>query len=290
MNTAAEIVCHAFLEKTPDEYRQKLIRFLPPEEQALLNELGPTLGDPTRGFPRAEHTLKQIHPSWMSGHLRTLPEADIRLFLACLPSQHVKSITSQLLFSNHLPHLSFFAAEFLRSSLLEKLAPPTLIPHACLPQDPLNPLLDLDFDDWKLLIDALSMHDLATEIRCIIDTVQLKRIYEILSPEQHAYLKQLAYRRESITFKKMGLANWNGDPEAFAQTLIQRGINRIAKALYGRHASLIWYASRKLDMEQGSLLIKLSSPLDHPEAVPFLTQQVIELIERIKHPHPESPR
>ncbi len=289
MDATAAIVCHAFLQKTPASRRQILLEYLTPEEKDQLSELSPSLGDPTKGFPRSEQTLYFIHESWIALFLRSQPESDIRLFLSCLSPSQLQGITAHLLFSNHLPHLSFFATEFVRVTLLSKIAPSTLLPRACLPQNPLNLLLDLELEEWTLLIDLLSMHDLSTEIRHIIDTVKLKCIYEVLTPAQGEYLKKLAYKKEQVVFKKMGLASWNGDHEAFKQTLFQRGINRIAKSLHGSDPSLIWYVSHRLDIERGNALLKLCVPLDHLQATPFLTRQVIESIEIIKnYPHGTS--
>ncbi|MBI3236848.1 MAG: hypothetical protein HYZ48_04010, partial [Chlamydiales bacterium] len=63
--------------------------------------------------------------------------------------------------------------------------------------------------------------------------------------------------------------------------LLQRGINRIAKSLYGQHPSLIWYISRRLDIEKGTMLLNLCSALDHPQGAHLLIEQVVELAQSI---------
>lgn len=288
MNDTAAIVCCAFLQKLPPDRQQTLMRYLPQEEAKRLKALPHPLGDPSKGFPRSEQTLYKIHDSWLAPFLRALPESDIRLFLPCLSPIQIKGLTHQLLFSNQLPRPSFFASEFLRKILLEKIVPSNLVPHSYLPESPLNALLDLDAEEAVQLAELLSMHDLAVEIRQIIDTVKLKRIHELLSLKQNTYLNTLSYRKEPVTFKKMGLSSWDGDPETFRQSLLQRGTNRIAKALYDHHSSLIWYVSHQWEIHHGHLLLKLCRPLDHPHAAVYLMRQVVALIEIIKNPNPRS--
>ena len=284
MDKTAAIVCHTFLQKCSPEQQNHLLKYLIPSEAKEIRELGDTLGDPSKEFPRCDEELFKIHYSWFAPYLRTLPESDIRLFLACLHPTQQKGLRAQLLFSSTLPELSFIASQFLRLSLFTRVAPPDLLPVACLPVSKLNSLLELDQQDWISLIDLISMHDLSTEIRHIIDTAKLRQIYSLLTKPQHAYLKTLTLKKEPVAFKKLGLANWDGDSEALKQLLFQRGINRIAKALYGHHPSLIWYASHRLEIEKGNALLKLCTSLDHPRAAPLLIDQVVELIESInKH-------
>ena len=286
MDKTAVVVCHAFLQKCPIEQQNFLLNHLPAAEAKELRELGPTLGNPSKGLPSSDEELDQVHYSWFAPFLRTLPESEIRLFLACLQPGQSDGLKSQLLFSNHLPELSSLAIQFLKRALFEKISPPDLLPTTCLPESRLNILLNLDQEGWNSLIDLMSMHDLSIEIRHIIDTAKLKQIQELLTKSQQTYLKTLSHQKEPVCFKKLGLANWDSDAEALKKSLVQRGINRIAKALYGHDSSLIWYVSHHLEMEKGNTLTKLCTPLDHPRAAPLLVDQVVALAESINHHNP----
>ncbi len=281
MDNTAAIVCHAFLKKCSPEQQSTLLKYLPIAEAKQIRELGATLGDPSKGFSFCDEELFRIHYSWFAPYLRSLLESDIRLFLSCLHPNQQKGLKTLLLFSNQLPEISLMASQFLRQTLFDRIAPPQLLPVACLPGSRLNPLLELDKQGWSSLIDLISMHDLSIEIRHIIDTAKLKQIYALLSKPQQAYLKTLTHKKEPIAFKKLGIAIWSGDAEALKHGLFQRGINRIAKALYGHHASLIWYVSHHLDIEKGNALLKLCTPLDHPRAAPLLIDQVVDLSQSI---------
>ncbi len=284
MDKTAAIVCHAFLKKCSPEQQDQLLKRLISAEAKEIREIGDTLSDPSKGFPRCDEELFKIHYSWFAPYLRTLPESDIRLFLACLHPNQQKGLKTQLLFSSPLPELSFISSQFLRLSLFTRIAPTDLLPVPCLPASKLNSLLELDQGDWSSLIDLISMHDLSTEIRHIIDTAKLRQIYSLLTKPQQTYLNTLTLKKEPVAFKKLGLASWDGDAETLKQTLFQRGINRIAKALYGHHPSLIWYAAHRLEIERGNALLKLCTSLDHPRAASLLVDQIVDLIESInKH-------
>ena len=127
------------------------------------------------------------------------------------------------------------------------------------------------------------MHDLASEIRQIIDTIKLKRIYSLLSTAQINYLKTLIYRKEPVVFKKLELTKWDGHTETLQSALEQRGINRLAKALYNQEPSLLWYIAHRLDTDRGGALIKLCTSLDHPQAALLLAEQVAQLIHALKN-------
>jgi hypothetical protein len=166
------------------------------------------------------------------------------------------------------------------------IAPDDLLPVCFLPKDPLNGLLDLTQEELTSLIDLLSMHDLSIEIRHVVETSKLKDIYSLLTKAQTTFLKTLLHKKEPVSFKKMGLLGWKGDREGLKSMLTQRGLNRIAKPLYEKSPSLLWYISHKMEEEKGQLLIKLCSPLDHPRAISLLTDQVLELMGALKTINP----
>ena len=284
MDNGAAVVCNAFLEKLPSQEHTALLRHLPDEQLHQLSHLKKPIEDPTLGTTPLEDELPRIHYSWLTPFLRSLPEGDIKLFMSCLSQDQIRDLKNALLYSNHLPSPSLLAETFLKKTLFASLKGHTkLLPFQCLPTSSLNILLEQTTTELRSLINLLSMHDLATEIRQIIDTTKLKQIYAHLSPAQTTFLKTLIHRKEPITFKKMGLSNWDGRIETLATILEQRGINRIAKALFAEDPSLTWYIAHRLDIQRGSTLLKLCSALDHPQAAFLLSEQVATLIQSLKH-------
>jgi hypothetical protein len=282
----AQIVWHSFLQSVPADQRTSLEKSLSSEVLSELQGLAAPMQDIHRGVKPIEEELSSVHYSWLSPFLRALPENEIKLFLASLPPEQIKGLKQSLLLSNTLPALLENGKDFLRKTLFETVAPDDIVPTACLPAEPLNCLLELSPAEFDSLIDLLSMHDLSVEIRQIIETAKLKQIYALLTKPQTTFLKTLLHKKEAVTFKKMGLIAWRGDKDALRSLLLQRGLNRIAKSLYGRHPSLLWHVAHRLDAEKGQLLLNLCTALDHPRASSLLSEQVVELVHALKSNNP----
>jgi len=290
MDTTTLIVWQSFLQPSSADQRASLMRCLSPELALELSNL-PTLSyDIRQGFEPVEEELSRIHYSWMAPFLRSLPENEIKLFIASLTPKQIKGLKQSLLLSNTLPAPSPLGLSYLKKTLFEVIAKQDLIPIQCLPDDPLNELLNLSHEELTSLIELLSMHDLSIEIRHIIETSKLKEIYSLLSKAQTTFLKTLVHRKEPVSFKKMGLMGWTTDKDGLRFMLLQRGLNRIAKSLYGKSPSLLWYVAHRLEEEKGQLLMKLCTALDHPLAQSLLSQQVVDLMSSLKNnPPPRTP-
>ncbi|MBS0603505.1 MAG: hypothetical protein JSS60_00545 [Verrucomicrobia bacterium] len=288
MDTTALIVWQSFLRTSPADRRTSLLRCVSPELSAELDTLPALSFDPREGFEPLEEELSRIHYSWLAPFLRSLPENEIKLFLSSLTPEQIKGLKQSLLLSNMLPTPSPLGKSYLKKTLFEMIAAEDLLPISCLPEDPLNGLLDLSQTELASLIDLLSMHDLSIEIRHIIETSKLKEINSLLTKAQTTFLKTLLHKKEPVSFKKMGLLGWKGDKDGLRSMLLQRGINRIAKSLYGKNASLLWHVAHRLDAEKGQLLIKLCTALDHPRASALLSDQVVELMSALKNNNPQQ--
>lgn len=276
----------SYLQTAPADRRGSLLACISPELSAQLQGLpAASMGDPLK-IEAPEEGFSKIHSSWLAPFLRSLPENEIKLFLSSLSPRQTQGLKQSLLLSNSLPTPSLVGAAFLRKTLLEMIATEDLLPISCLPEDPLNGLLNLSPEELCSLIDLLSMHDLSIEIRHIIETAKLKEIYALLTKAQTTFLKTLLHKKEAVAFKKMGLLAWKGDRESLSSMLEQRGINRIAKALCGKSPSLLWHVAHRLDIDKGQAMIKLCSPLDHPRAPSLLCDQVVELMNALKNHNP----
>lgn len=282
LDTTAAVVWNSFLRRKSPSVQEKLLLGLSPQLRETLDRQPALPLDRLFELKPPEDSLDQIHYSWFSPFLRTLPEKEIKLFISALSTAQAKGLKQTLLLSNLLPSLSSLGKRYLQKTLFQTIAPEDLLPLTCLPPHPLNRLLDLASDELLALIDLLAMHDLSVEIRHIIDTMKLKEIHGLLTRPQLHFLKKLMHKKEPITFKKMGLVAWEKDPEMLHGMLVQRGINRLAKALYPHHRSLSWHVAHRLDIEKGQMLLKLTSPLNHEKAYEILEEQVLELMHGLK--------
>ncbi len=287
MRSSSRVVLKSFLEMCSVAERSSLTNYLAPIEKQIIDKLPKTYGNPLRDTATTQQLLQQIHPSWLSPFLRTLSEKDIGFFLAALGAPLSIAVKKELLYAGEIPVVSELGKEYLQKTLLGYLTAEVedLLPLAFLPESPLNSLLDLKNELLNLSLDFLGLHDLCVEVKQIIEKTKLQKINEALTTHQLNYLKILLQSPEPVAFAKMGLANWNEDPEKLKMLIRQRGANRMAKALYGQDPSLIWHVLHKLDFERAFLVKKLMSPMDNSRAVQILIAQILEYITYIRQHH-----
>lgn len=288
MIPSTRTILHAFLKKSPPKERQELLGYLSLEEREAAITSSKTYGDPLKSQEDPGKLLDWIHGSWISPFLRTLSEKDIGLFLGALNPEKAASIGKELLYkgkmsSSNPPEsvaTSPLGKSFLQTTLVHYLTSEIddLLPIECLPQSPLNQFLTLSSEAAHEFLDLFGLHDLAAEIKQIIDRQKLSKIHESLSSNQQSYLKVLLQSHEPVVFASMGLTNWSGDQEKLKSFILQRGANRLAKALHGQDRSLFWYILHRLDMDRALLLRKLSTSIDNPRAAQLLANQAVELM------------
>lgn len=281
---SSAIILNAFLRECPSEERRRLMECLVPAEREKLEKLPSTFGDPLQSVEDPEKLLAWIHSSWITPFLRTLSEKEIGIFLGALPVEKVGAVGKDLLFKGKVQELSALGKSFIQATLARYLTAEVddLLPIVCLPESPLNELLSLPLEVMAQFLDLLGMHDVAVEMKQIIDKHKLQRIEEALAPEQLTYLKMLMQSHEPVAFTHMGLINWSGEREKLKMLIRQRGANRLAKALYGADASLHWYVLHRLDVEKALIVRKLATPIDNPRAQKLLIQQITELTHYIQ--------
>ncbi|NDE82887.1 MAG: hypothetical protein EB051_04665, partial [Chlamydiia bacterium] len=155
MNTTSWIVCNAFLSRAGSVIKNKLISYLPKEEQELVENLRPSDKDPISRIYDKQLLLKLFHPTWFTSFLRTLPEIDVGLFLSSLPESVCKPIQSALLYSNDLTPLRNCGKNYLQDALIDTLFQESenIIPLDLLPNSPLNSLLELSHGKIQQLIE-----------------------------------------------------------------------------------------------------------------------------------------
>jgi hypothetical protein len=278
------VICSALLNKCDEEKKSQLVHFLSSEEKHLIETSSPPYRDPLVEPQAIDKILSRIHPSWFSPFLRQHSESEIRIILSAFEEEKAKQIAKLLRFSFHRLSLNPIAIQYFQRWAWEKITEgkSELLPISCLPASSLNIILELDHDTLTEVIDYLGLYDLAIEIKHIIDTVKLKHIYSALSKEQLNFLKTLVHQKESISFRMMGLNQWDGNVAHLKSLLHQRGINRLAKVLFNEQPDLFWYVSHILDMERATLLSKLCTSLNQPRAIKILAGQVIETINHVQ--------
>lgn len=282
MNQASYIVFHRLLEQWS---KLNFIRYLSPLEQEKVQNLPSSKSDPFAETLSTPDRLKGIHYSWMITFLEPFAEDDKRLILSSLETKQADKLKKYFKMKEKPFSLKKKGKEYLTEALYEWLISDQkeFLPVEFLPEHPLNPLVHLTKKELQSLADYLGLHDLALELKHVIKADQIKKIQKVLSKEEQEYLKKQIKKKEPISFSRLNLDGWNGDGEKLKAILHHRGFNRLAKALFGCHPSLLWHLSHCLDTGRTKILRKFFTDIKNDEARETLINQTLELIPLVKH-------
>lgn len=274
MRNRQEIFLKAFLVATAPEKREALARFLPDARRETLSEY-PDI--PLENEETIQSPFDHIHWSWFTEVLQSYPEKEQRLFLRALNPRIQKPLTKALDISPSTDLISPMGANFLRKILLESVQQDDILPIQYLPYSPLNLLLQIEKKKLLQLINFLSLYDLSCEIRQIVETKTLNKIYSSLSDEERQFLKIARENKQPYPPVKVHLEKWDGTKEKLRKMLHKIGLSRLGSALAGQHPDLIWYVCHQLDSGRGKVLKKLSQGKEILAVATWLSEQLKEL-------------
>ena len=250
---------------------------LPEAEQIRLRDLPEPVFEETAV---AGGMLEHVHWSWLLPALKTYPAKEQKLFLSSLAPLAAQALSQALDLPDYEQTVSEIARSFFTQHLLHSLLGPKdrILPIEYLPASSLKPLLALSKKDLTRLIEFLSLYDLAHELRQIVETKILKKIYSFLSEEERKFLKaKMAQQKEPFSLPRFGLDRWDGTEESFRHLLHRKGLSRFAIALSGQNPDFVWYVCHQLDIGRGNTLFKLCAK----EAVPNISEAIIRQIEEL---------
>lgn len=275
MRSARNFILKAVFDLQPPEKRDALKRFLPEEERLALEQL-PPFQEPKEKM--AYSLVDHVHWSWFLPTLKSYPKQVQPLFLGALSPNAAQNLSQQLNIKAAPVAISDTGRSFLRQTLEYSLARPKdhLLPIDYLPTSPLNALLHLTKKELIQLIDFLSLYDLATELRQIVETKILKKIYSFLREEERRFLKVAAAQKEPFPIPRMGLERWDGTKEGLFLLLHRRGIARLGAALAGQDPDLIWYLCHQLDIGRGSALFAFCEKETASSVSEWIARQIEE--------------
>jgi hypothetical protein len=273
----AHIILKAFLSQCEPEKRVALEKFLPPAEKGELDQLPVPGEDIDSDWISSSKVLERVHWSWFLPTLKTYSEYEQKLFLSALSPYEAKNLAKSLTLSLNGQEISEIGRAFLRKILLDSLLGPhdRLLPVGYLPHSSLSKLLSFSKKELTHLIERLSLYDLVIELKQIVETKILKKIYALLSEEEKKFLKVAMTQKEHFAIGKMGLDRWDGSEESLRTLLHKRGLARLGVGLSTEHPDFIWYICHQLDIGRGSALYKLCTE----QSVQNMTNAVIKQIE-----------
>ncbi|MCI0381929.1 MAG: hypothetical protein L0207_02615 [Chlamydiae bacterium] len=287
MNRAAWVVCKALLQQVEPHEKMELLHFLSDEQFDFVSEIPETFVVNVRDKIKEadlEKTIHAVHHSWFAPYLRTFTQNEIIFFLSALSAKQGEGLRSELRMANHPPKLSLMGKTFLLEKLFHHLSEskPDLLPSFFLPGSSLNFLLDLKYEFLKELIFFLGLHDLAVELKQIIETAKLKKVYSVLNVNEKNYLNFILSQPEPLVFKRFFFQTWDGKRETLVDLLEKRGLNRLGRALYNENTHLAWHCSRHLDLATGQNLLKWCMPTENKRAGQILRDQIIKIYSFFK--------
>jgi len=255
---SAEWVLKAILNRYPASAREGLERYLPPSEKERLDAMPSAQVETDVEEPAL---LDRIHWSWILPELEPFSSREQKLLIASLPEHSRENLCRELKIKP-APNEeeSRIALEFGAEVLIAALAgdPVKILPVYFLPPSPLSSLLRLDKQKLVELIDTLSLIDLAAELRQIVETKILKKIYSFISEEEKKALKKAAAMKQTAPAARLHLEKWDGTEKQLRLLLHKRGLARLGAALSGQHSDLVWYVCHQLDIGRGKALAKMT--------------------------------
>ena len=275
----SEILLKAFLQECSPEKQSRLESFLSESKRLDVQE-APRIGKAPSGALLPDSLLNHVHWSWLLPILKTYSEPEQVAFLSALSPSSAHRLSSSLQLVTPLAVLtevakSYFCELLERDLLLHK---ESLLPRDCLPPSPLNELLHLSKNQLIHLVNLLSLHDLALELRQIVETKILKKIYSFLTEEERKRLKEISSHKESFPLSRLPLDRWDGQEESLRLFLHRRGLARLSYALAHQDPDLIWYISHRLDIGRGSHLLTLCAKEASSEPSETLVREIEELL------------
>lgn len=269
----------AFLKHYHRDNESELLKYLPTEEVAEIQKLN--IAPPTEissSLDLASVVITRMHYSWIVPLFQFYPKNYHPFLASCLTFQQAEGV--ERLMDCHWKrfHLTPISHRFFIHQLFLALGPEKPLPFSLFAESKLNVLYHFSKNQIIKLADLLSMHDLATELRQVIDSTLINKIHSILSMEQKKYLNICLRHREPIDIASSNILSGKKTAEEIKRILHQRGLSRLGAALASEHYSLMWYISRILDIGRGMLLQCSVFNVDQPWVKQALQDQVVNLI------------
>lgn len=257
-----------------------LLKLLPQEDAQNLSNFDINSTDIMPLLYQPLNLIQQMHYSWIQPLIEKLP-TDLRPLVLGSLTPHQKSRLQQI-FSIKPISPSEPVKAFIINKLYTLTKSKQHLPLEYLPSTDLSPLSKWNKKDLTNLIDFLGLHDLASEVRRIVDKRYLDNLYSCLSPKQLAYLRICLYQKDKLVSPKLEINHAEKNCEKLKSVLHQRGIARFGKALSGQHPDLIWYIAHILDVGRGKLVMNFYKPEAIPNITDLLKSQVINIMNFIK--------
>lgn len=258
MDERNKLVLKALLTRLSDEQRRLLESFIPESEKELIANLPPFDKEIDITDFSKDSFLDRVHWSWLLPTLKSYGTKEQQLFISALSFHAQEELRKILKLKTSSIDITEMGKGYIRKLLLESLVGPTskILDPEFFPSSPLNQLCKISKKQLVGIINHLALYDLAFELRQIVETKILKKLYSLLTDEQKKILSKITAHFDPTHLPKLGLDRWDGTEETLKILLHRRGITRLGIALSGQNEDLIWTICHHLDIGRGSALLK----------------------------------
>jgi|GEM_PF-2426961 len=237
--------------------------------------------DPQLLFSGFSSWLDSVHYSWLLEPIQTIKEPIRNLIIAQLPEKQQRGLMQHSL-SPLAPTSSLVGQKFLFHTLKKICGDLPLLPRTFLSPSPLDPLLSLSKQELVTVIDLLSMHDLAEEMRHIVNKKLLQPIIANLSNNQQKYLKRILHQKSKATISPLNIKELYTNKSLFLKTLHKRGLKRLSIALSGGEFLFTQHLAHILDTGRGKILLDLYQQMEIPTSSTIMRQQALQIVQLIQ--------
>jgi hypothetical protein len=132
------------------------------------------------------------------------------------------------------------------------------------------------------LVDYLSMHDLKSKIRRIVDRKRLHEIYACLDNGRLEFLRQCLQSKESDVSSSLILEGWQGNREELQKMFHRCGLIRLGTALIEQSPTLVWHLTHTFDTGRSDVIMRCYEKQVPLKIVELLARQVCNIINYLE--------
>lgn len=255
-----------------------LVKFLPQAEQGYVSnwDIGSDDIKPILFHP--QQVVRRLHHSWLKPLVEKFPEKLWPTISSALEPEQAQGLQMTMCFQPSSDSVSPPVKSFIINQLFRLLGTENLLPQEYLNPTEFFPLLDWNKKKVVSLIDYLGLHDLASEMRRIVNKKYLENFTSCLTSKQLYYLKICLYQKEKLVSPPLEINPAERDCSRLKTVLHQRGLVRFSKALSGQHRDFVWYLAHTLDRGRGKIILSSYQAEAVPDVTPLLKSQVLNLM------------
>ncbi|MBI5274146.1 MAG: hypothetical protein HY860_03720 [Chlamydiales bacterium] len=264
------------------EYQEELLHYFSDSLQKQVIAAEPLSQSPISSHLSLSDFLSNIDISWLKPFFENKTKTDQGIYLSALPENLSSALAIEFQVSPSHSMKKQLASFFLLNVYDFLMDNNTPFPIDALPASPLNALVHFNILQMKQYVRVLSLFDVAAELKHIIHSSLLKEIEKEFSDAEKNLIRQFSKRTDLLKFPPLKLQNWTGNIEEFTNVLFQRGLNRLAKGLYGSSSSLIWYIKHKLPQNHAKTIDVFLTEIKDKKIHDILLKQLNECIDIIQ--------